>query len=78
MKLTAVVGGKGQLVALVHAHLSEHNRDRSFTNGPHATLQPQPGQSFHEMTAPQGHEKLSPAELRRWVMTQIPTRRNKR
>ncbi len=71
MKLTAVMGPRGQLVALVHAHLSEHDRNKSDKEGPHATLHPAPGQTFHEMVAPEGHEKFAPAELRRWVMTQV-------
>lgn len=70
MKITAITGEKGELVAVVHAHISEHDRNPSYENGPHATLRPRPGQKFHELVAP---EKLSTAELRSWVVSQIPS-----
>ncbi len=72
MKITVITGPKGELVALVHAHLSEHDRNPSYENGPHATLRPAPGQTFHEMVAPEGYEKLPAAELRRWVLGHLP------
>jgi hypothetical protein len=73
MKLTVVTGPKGQLVGLVRAHLSELNRNKTFSNGgPHGTLVPGPGQKFHEIVAPAGHENLPREELRRWVMKNIP------
>lgn len=65
MKLTVITGAQGQLVALVHAHLSEHDRNQSFKNGPHATLRPGPGQKFHEIELPPECEKLPLAELQR-------------
>jgi hypothetical protein len=68
MKLTVVTGRRGELVALVHAHLSEHNRNRSHKDGPHATLRPAPGQDFHEVDAPDEYAKKPGAELRTWVL----------
>jgi hypothetical protein len=67
VKVTAVTGPKSELVAIVHGHLSEHNKNRS-KDGPHATLHEGPGQKFHEIEAPAGHEKLPHAELRSWVV----------
>jgi hypothetical protein len=76
MNLTVVTGPKGQLVGLVRAHLSELNRNQDYsTGGPHATLVPGPGQKFHEIVAPAGHEKLPREELRRWVMKNIPRKK---
>lgn len=76
MKLTVVTGPRGQLVGLVRAHLSELDRNKTYANGgPHATLVPGPGQKFHEIVAPAGHEKLSRGELRRWVMKNIPSKK---
>ena len=69
MKITVVTGPKGELVGIVHAHLSEHDRNPSYANGPHATLRPRPGQKFHELVAP---DKLPSAELRRWVLSHLP------
>lgn len=65
MKLTVITNDAGELVALVHAHLSEHDRNRSYKSGPHATLRPGPGQKFHEIELPQECEKISPPEIRR-------------
>ena len=65
MKLTVITNEAGELVALVHAHLSEHDRKPSYKNGPHATLRPGPGQKFHEVELPQECEKLAPPEVRR-------------
>jgi hypothetical protein len=70
VKLTAVTGPKGELVAIVHAHLSEHDRNRS-KEGPHATLREGHGQKFHEIEAPAGHEKLPHAEVREWVVKHL-------
>jgi hypothetical protein len=76
MKLTVVTGPRGQLVGLVRAHLSELNRNKTYpSGGPHATLVPGPGQRFHEIEAPAGHETLSREELRRWVMKNIPRKK---
>jgi hypothetical protein len=71
MNITAITRENGQLVALVRAHISEHDRNKSCSSGPHATVRPEPGQMFHEMVAPEGHEKLSKAELRNWVVQQL-------
>jgi len=71
MKLTVITGPEGQLIGMVHAHLSEHDRKKSYKNGPHATLKPGPGQSFHEIELPPECEKLTPPELRRTAMTHI-------
>jgi hypothetical protein len=79
MKLTIVTGAKGQLVGLVRAHLSELNRNKTYLNGgPHATLRPGPGQKFHEIVAPAGHEKLSREQLRRWVLKNLPGKKAKK
>ncbi len=73
MKLTVITGPKGELVGFANVHLSEHNARPTYSNnGPHATITPMPGQTFHEIVAPQGHEKLSRAELRRWVLGNMP------
>lgn len=78
MKLTAITGPKGELVAIVRAHLSEHDANPVYRgNAPHATLTPAPGQIFHEMTAPAGHENLSREDLRRWVVKNIPRKKTK-
>jgi hypothetical protein len=71
MKLTVITGQKGELVALVHAHLSEHDRKKSYENGPHATLRPAPGQKFHEIELPEESAKLAPAELRRRALEHV-------
>jgi hypothetical protein len=79
MKLTIVTGAKGQLVGLVRAHLSELNRNKTYLNGgPHATLRPGPGQKFHEIVAPAGHEKLSREQLRHWVLKNLPGKKAKK
>jgi hypothetical protein len=65
MKLTVITSQKGELVAVVHAHISEHDRNKSFERGPHATLRPGPGQKFHEIELPAECEKLPAVELRR-------------
>jgi len=71
MKLTVITNHMGELVALVHAHLSEHDRNRSYNNGPHATLRPGPGQTFHEIELPAETGKLSPAEIRRKALQHV-------
>jgi|HubBroStandDraft_4_1064222.scaffolds.fasta_scaffold1181119_1 hypothetical protein len=71
MKLTVVTNHMGELVGVVHAHLSEHDRKPSYKNGPHATLIPGPGQRFHEIELPAGSEKLVPAEIRRKAMDMV-------
>jgi hypothetical protein len=71
VKLTVITGPKAKLVAIVHAHISEHDRNRSH-NEPHATLRPGPGQKFHEIEAPQEYEGLPREELRRWVLKHLP------
>ena len=71
MKLTVITGPEGQLVGVVHAHLSEHDRKKSYHNGPHATLRPGPGQKFHEIDLPKECEKLAPPELRRRAMDHV-------
>jgi hypothetical protein len=75
MKLTVITGPKGKLVALVHAHLSEHDRDRSAGRGPHATLRPRPGQKFHEIELPEECAKLRAADLRRRALAQVARKR---
>ncbi len=65
MKLTVITNHMGELVGLVHAHLSEHDRNKNYKSGPHATLRPGPGQRFHEIELPAECEKLTPAEIRR-------------
>lgn len=70
MNITAITGAQGQLVAIVHAHLSAHDKARPAT-GPHATLKAMPGQKFHELVAP-GHLEGKPhPELRSWVMNHL-------
>jgi hypothetical protein len=71
MKLTVVTNHLGELVGLARVHLSEHDRKKSFKNGPHATLVPAPGQRFHEIELPAGSEKLAPPELRRAAMEMV-------
>ena len=66
MNITVITGAQGQLVAIVHAHLSLHDKQRS-TTGPHATFQPTHGQKFHEIVAPAELEGRPHAELRSWV-----------
>ena len=71
MKLTVITNHMGKLVALVHAHISEHDRNRNYKNGPHATLRPGPGQTFHEIELPQEFEKLTPPEIRRKALEHV-------
>jgi hypothetical protein len=71
MKLTVITNHMGELVALVHAHISEHDRNKNFKNGPHATLRPGPGQTFDEIELPQDCEKLSPPEIRRKAIAHV-------
>lgn len=73
MKITVVTGPSGELVALVHAHLSEHRPDPGVP-GPHATLAPAPGQRFHEVVAPEGHEDVPREELRAWIVREVARR----
>ena len=77
MKLTVITGPKGQLVAMVHAHLSEHDRNQDYSHGPHATLQPLPGQKFHEIELPEECRKLTPAERGRKALAQIKKKKKK-
>ena len=77
MKLTVITGPKGKLVAIVHAHLSEHDRNRP-NNGPHATLRPGPGQKFHEIVAPDEYERLPGEELRRWIQKHLGSKKKKK
>jgi hypothetical protein len=67
MKITIVTGPIGELVAVIHAHISEHDRNKTYENGPHASLRPAPGQNFHEVVAPE----LAASELRNWVIGHI-------
>ena len=71
MKLTVITNERGELAGLVHAHLSEHDRNRSYKKGPHATLRPGPGQKFHEIELPKECEKLAPAEIRRRALDHV-------
>lgn len=71
MKVTVITGPKGKLVGLVHAHLSEHDRNKDYKNGPHATLRPLPGQKFHEIELPEECRKMKPAERGRQALKQI-------
>jgi hypothetical protein len=75
MKLTVITNHMGELVALVHAHISEHDHKKNYKNGPHATLRPGPGQTFHEIELPKECEKLTHPEIRRKALEQIRTRR---
>ena len=75
MKLTVITNHLGELVALVHAHISEHDRNRNYKSGPHATLRPGPGQTFHEIELPQEYEKLSTPEIRRKALEQVRLKR---
>jgi len=71
MKITAITGAKGRLVALVTGHLSEHDRKPPSGNDPHATLRPQKGQRFHEIVAPAEYVTRPKAELRNWVVQHL-------
>ena len=71
MKLTVITNHKGELVALVRAHLTEHDRKRSFKNGPHAMLRPGPGQTFHEIELESECERLPVPQLRRRALEQV-------
>jgi hypothetical protein len=71
MKLTVITGHKGQLVAMVHAHLSEHNRNKDYKNGPHATLRPLQGHKFHEIELPEECSKLTATERGKKALAQI-------
>ena len=74
MKLTVVTDTKGELAAIIHAHVSEHDRNRSSTE-PHATLRPGPGQKFHEIEAPEEFANRPREELRRWVLKNLPRKK---
>lgn len=71
MKVTVITNYMGELVGVVYAHLSEHNRNPSFKNGPHATPVPAPGQRFHEIELPAESEKLAPGEIRRRALEMV-------
>jgi hypothetical protein len=73
MKLTIVTGPRGELVAVIRAHLSEHNRTIARQPGPHASIKPRPGQAFHEIEVPEHYGKLSVAELHRQVLDHLPS-----
>ena len=75
MKITAITGAKGRLVALVTGHLSEHDRTKPSGNVPHATLRPQKGQAFHEIVAPADYATRPKAELRDWVVQHLAGRK---
>jgi hypothetical protein len=75
MKLTAITGAKGKLVALVTGHLSEHDRTPPAGNQPHATLRPQKGQAFHELVVPADYATRSKGELRDWVVQHLAGRK---
>ena len=71
MKLTVITGRKGELVAMVHAHLSEHDRNKDYKNGPHETLRPRPGQKFHEIELPEECRKLTSVERGKRALAQL-------
>jgi uncharacterized membrane protein len=71
VKITAILGGDGRLVAIVHAHLSEHDRQPRSATVPHATLRAQPGQVFHEVIAPEALRGQPHDLLRRWVVEHV-------
>ncbi len=75
MKLTVITNHMGELVALVHAHISEHDRNKKYKNGPHATLRPGTGQMFHEIELPADHDKLTPPEIRRKALEYVRRKR---
>ena len=75
MKLTVITNHMGELVALVHAHISEHDRNKNYNNGPHATLRPGPGQTFHEIELPAEYEKLTRQEIRRKALEHVRLKR---
>jgi hypothetical protein len=68
VKITVITGANGQLVAIAHAHLSEHDRLPRVAGAPHATLLPQAGQVFHELVAPEEFRREPHDALRRWVL----------
>ena len=68
MKITAVTGSDGKLVAIAHAHLSEDDRLPQVAGVPRATLMPQVGQVFHELVAPEEFSEQPHDALRRWVL----------
>jgi hypothetical protein len=74
MKITAITGPDGQLVAIVKAHLSEHDQLPRSADVPHATLKPRPGQKFHEVVAPVEFHEKPHAELRSWVAQHLVQR----
>lgn len=71
MKLTVITNHMGELVAVVRAHISEHDRNKNYKNGPHATLRPGPGQTFHEIELAPEYEKKSSTEIRRKAMEHV-------
>jgi len=71
MKVTVITGSKGELVGLIHAHISEHDRNKNYKNGPHATLWPGPGQKFHEIELPEECRKLSSEERGRRALEHV-------
>lgn len=71
VKITAITGPGGELVAIVHAHLSEHAKAAPRAGHPHATLTPQRGQTFHELVAPAHLHDRPHAELRGWVVEHL-------
>jgi hypothetical protein len=71
MKLTAITGPHGELVGVVHLHLSEYKRASGQSQTPHATLKPGPGQSFHEIELPEEYRSLPLAELHHRVRRHV-------
>ena len=71
MKVTIITDQSGKLVALVHADLSEHERQNSVGRGPHATLRPRPGQTFDEIDLPEECAKLPAADLGRRALGHV-------
>jgi TPP-dependent 2-oxoacid decarboxylase len=72
MKLTAIMGSHGELVGVVHIHLSEHKRSTERSQAPHATLRPGPGQVFHEIEVSEDYRSLPLDELHQRVRQHVP------
>lgn len=70
MKLTVITSERGELVGLIHAHITEHDRNKTFARGPHVSLRPGPGQKFNEIELPAECEKLPRPELRRRALAE--------
>ncbi|MBS0560653.1 MAG: hypothetical protein JSR21_11415 [Proteobacteria bacterium] len=78
MKITVIGDARGKLVAIVHGHVSEHEKEYAQAASSHApavprvTLMPRPGQAFHEVVAPADLRGKPHDALRRWVMSHGP------